>query len=82
MARATSTKVARAAGAGGAVTALATIIVFLSGIQTSIDRNCQATSNLAKATVGVIAADKDLSKPQNEQLRKFLVSSTRGITCK
>lgn len=69
------------AGAGGAG-GLIVIILFLAGIKSDIDRNCQNTAQLGTIVSGVIAVDIELSKPTNRDFQSNLIGSIRSLRCR
>lgn len=55
------------------------IVIAVLGIEGDINRNCEATADLAKGLASVAAVDNELSKPENKAQRDFVNSQLRKI---
>lgn len=53
------------------------IYAALSGISGDIDRNCDATANLARATGAIVAVDNELANDKRQ--RQFVRELLKGI---
>ena len=72
----------RAVAGTGGLLAVITIILFLAGIKSDIDRNCANTANLGAIVGGVIAVDNELGKPSNRGLRTTLFEGIHNLRCR